>query len=242
MRVYFNEICPDSNISKYSINVEQLLRDEMRQTMPVCIRASSRPEHSKDVSRHWTWRQLPTHIEPQHMSTCSLWESMIALERDLTSCRAVKNRLLPGQHVTFHLTVIITIMECRNALQSLGCVVIWVDSCIVHIHCSIDEYCKFQNMRKTDPFMWPHAGISAKGTAAPGSAPDCKLHWTKIKDNMSCPFNDVYKSNALPQKLFWVHNRKRGLFSHYLAFSKLQATTENDPQHVVVLQPWHDII
>ena len=30
-------------------------------------------------------------------------------------------------------------------------------------------------MRKTDPFMWPHAGISAKGTAAPGSAPDCKF-------------------------------------------------------------------
>lgn len=75
-------------------------------------------------------------------------------------------------------------------------------------------------------------------------AKNCRtqLRWTKIKDNMSCPFNDVYKSNALPQKLFWVHNRKRGLFSHYLAFSKLQATTENDPQHVVVLQPWYDII
>lgn len=39
----------------------------------------------------------------------------------------------------------------------------------------MDEHCKFQNMRKTDPFMWPHAGISAKGTAAPGSAPDCKF-------------------------------------------------------------------
>ena len=52
MCIYFKEICTDCNISKYSTNVEQLLRDEMRQTVPVCIKASSRPEHSKHVSRH----------------------------------------------------------------------------------------------------------------------------------------------------------------------------------------------
>lgn len=42
-------------------------------------------------------------------------------------------------------------------------------------------------MRKTDPFMWPHAGISAKGTAAPGSAPDCKFFeqilWQKLSNS-----------------------------------------------------------
>ena len=113
--------------------------------------------------------------------------------------------------------------------------------------------------RKTDPFMWPHAGISAKGTAAPGSAPDVifwahyltkyilrtQLHWTK-RDTISWPFNDIYKLDVLaPWKALLGSQPKARALLTLPGFK--QATSKNPKwssalRWTVVLQPWHDII